>query len=80
MTAIEAYKIFKGIHPDKDAHTCMEYDSCYVFMLEGSNRKSLDCLLSVNKVSGLVRDFKPFHIPLEEYKNGKDVAKFKSDE
>lgn len=77
MTAKEAYRIFKSRHPDKDACKCMEYESCFVFMLEGSDDKTLDCLLSVSKSNGLVRDFKPFHIPLEEYKNGKTISDFK---
>lgn len=80
MKPTEAYRIFKSIHPDKDACSCTEYDSCFVFMLDGCTNETLDCLLSVNKKSGLVRDFKPFHISLEEYKMGKNVAKFKNDD
>lgn len=77
MTVKDAYKLFKRIHPDKEVSSCKEYKTLFVFMLEGSTPKTIDCLISVSKINGLVRDFKPFHISPDEYKKGKVVDDFK---
>lgn len=77
MTAKAAYGLFKRTHPDKEASLCKEYRTLFVFMLEGSTTKTIDCLISVSKINGLVRDFKPFHISPDEYKKGEVVEDFK---
>ena len=81
MTAKQAYTILKIKYPALKVGKCHEYDSVFVFnlapdMLRLSKNPSrmLDGLISVNKTTGEVRDFKPFHISIDEYKNGKEVT------
>ena len=79
MTAKEAYvKVSSKVigHISK----CYEYDSLFVFQLVPqalliSKPKSpaLDTLMSVDKTTGDIRDFKPFYISLEEYERGREV-------
>lgn len=81
MTAKQAYMLIKTKHPGLKIGKCHEYDSVFVFhlkpdMLRLSKNPThmLDGLMSVNKKTGEIRDFKPFHIPIEEYKRGKEVT------
>lgn len=80
MTAREAYKIltktFIGIRVAK----CYEYDSVFVFQkvpmsLNAAKNpaRAFDVLISVDKSTGAVRDFKPHRMSTEEYKRGKEV-------
>lgn len=84
MTAKQAYSILLSKNPAVNAIKCYEYDSMFVFhlspaMLRLSKNSSpmLDGLLSVNKKTGQVRDFKPFYISIEEYTDGVEVASAK---
>lgn len=81
MTANEAYQIINKKHPELFIGKCYDYKTRFVFIIEPENGKNDDDLidnqLCVIKDTGEVRDFKPFHIPLEEYRTGKKVANFK---
>ena len=80
MTAKQAYELLMSKRPAVKVGKVFEYDSLYVFhlapdMLSMSKKQSpmLDSLISVNKTTGEVRDFKPFHISVEEYHSGKEL-------
>lgn len=84
MTAKEAYAILITKNPAVKVGKCYEYKSVFVFhlapdmlRLSKSSSPMLDGLLSVNKTSKEVRDFKPFHISIEDYGAGKEVPKSK---
>lgn len=81
MTAREAYKLltknFIGIRVAK----CYEYDSVFVFRkvpvsLTAAKKpeRAFDVLLSVDKQTGLIRDFKPYRLSSDEFKRGKEVS------
>lgn len=81
MTAKQAYTLLMAKNPAVNVGKVFEYDSVFVFhlapdMLSLSKKQSpmLDSLMSVNKTTGEVRDFKPFHISVEEYRSGKEVS------
>lgn len=81
MTVKEAYQILIDNIPDMNVIRCYEYETLFVFQLVPMNYDSakstedlLDSTLSVDKTTGLVRDFKPFHIPVEDYDSGKEVS------
>jgi hypothetical protein len=81
MTAKQAYMLIKFKHPGLKVGKCHEFDSVFVFhlvpdmlRLAKNPNRMIDGLMSVNKKTGEVRDFKPFHIPSEEYRRGKEVA------
>ena len=80
MTAKQAYILLIAKMPSIKIGKVFEYDSVFVFhlapdMLSLSKNRSpmLDGLISVNKTTGEVRDFKPFHISIEEYCSGKEL-------
>lgn len=80
MTAKQAYLIVKTKNPVVNVIACYEYDSVFAFhlmphMLRLSKNPSrmLDGAVSVNKVTGEVTDFKPFRLPLDEYRRGKKL-------
>ena len=80
MTANQAYAILKTKNPGVKVGRVFEYDSVFVFhlapdMLSLSKKQSpmMDGLISVNKTTGDVRDFKPFYISVEEYRSGKEI-------
>lgn len=82
MTAKQAYALLQARVPGVKVGKCYEYKSLFVFhlapdMLMRSKNPApmLDGLLSVDKKTGEVRDFKPFRIPLEEYKAGVEVSR-----
>ena len=81
MTAKKAYsKVIRSVtggHVSK----CYEYDTLFVFqivplalLMTKPTSPILDSLVSVDKKTGKIRDFKPFHIPLDEYKRGRELA------
>ena len=81
MTAKQAYAIIKAKHPGLKIGKCFEYDSVFVFhlapdmlRLSKNPTRMIDGLMSVNKTTGEVRDFKPFHISVEEYQRGREVT------
>ena len=80
MTAKQAYSLLTNKMTGVQVGKCHEYDSVFVFqltpaMLRLSKNPSpmLDGLTSVNKRTGEVRDFKPFYIPIDEYRRGKEL-------
>lgn len=80
MTAKEAYLILLKKVSGVRVATCYEYDSLFVFQLAPAGLRlfvnpspMLDALMSVDKATGKVRDFKPFMIPIDEYRRGKEV-------
>lgn len=81
MTAKQALILIKTKYPGLKIGKCHEYESVFVFhlipdmlRLSKNPTRMLDGLMSVNKKTGEIRDFKPFHIPIEEYKRGKEVV------
>lgn len=79
MTAKDAYRIVTSRFSAVNVAKCYEYDSVFVFqmnpwMLQLSKRPMLDGLIGINKSTGEIRDFKPFHIPVDEYKRGKEIS------
>ena len=84
MTAKEAHALLLAIQPGIKAVKCMEYETLFVFQIVPATYKAdipiknaIDSLVSVNKTTKALRDFKPFHISLEEYKAGKEVGDYK---
>lgn len=80
MTANEAYKVFNKKYPEIFIGKCYDYKTRFVFVIESENGKNSDLfdnLMCVIKSTGEVLNFKPFDIPLEEYRAGKKVANFK---
>lgn len=80
MTAKEAYKKLISKVITGRVVKCHEYDTMFVFQLMPkalllSNTKStpLDALMSVDKNTGEVMDFKPFYISLDEYERGVEI-------
>ena len=84
MKVKEAYELLIANTPKLRPIQCFEYDTLFVFQIvpKSFNEKTdnadqlIDCLRSVNKATKEVRDFKPFHISLNEYRNGKEVKDF----
>lgn len=79
-----AHILVLGAMPKSKALNCYEYDSLYVFMVVPKNFNEskgtdglLDCLVSVDKKTGKISDFKPFYISTEEYNRGKEIKKFR---
>lgn len=84
MLVKEAHALVMSKLKDMKAIRCNEYATLYVFQIVHKNykvgsdaSKLLDSLVSVNKKTREVRDFKPFHIPLDEYKKGREILNFK---
>ena len=84
MTAKEAHDILITTIPGLKAVACAEYDTLFVFRVlpeDHESNKPIDGAFndacSVNKNTRVVRDFKPFHIPVSEYKRGKEVGDYK---
>lgn len=81
MTAKQAYALLITKNPAVKVGKIFEYDSVFVFhlapdMLSLSKKQThvmMDGLISVNKSTGEVRDFKPFHISVDEYNSGKEI-------
>lgn len=80
MTAKRAYALLMTKNPGVKVGKCFEYDSVFVFqlapdmlLLSKNQSRMLDSLISVNKKTGKIRDFKPFHISVEEYYSGKEI-------
>lgn len=83
MTAQEAYKTFMTERAGMVVLSCHEYDSCFVFQAVGSKMadnpeasKVFDSLYAVDKKTGKISAFKPFEMPIEEYKRGKKINIF----
>ena len=81
MTVKESYTLLMSKFPELKPVKCYEYASVFVFQTVPKNYSSdrsvdnlLNGLMSINKQTGLIRDFKPFHIPVEEYRAGKEVT------
>lgn len=82
MTAKDAYLILSTKRPGVKTGKCYEYKNIFVFeltpdMLRLSKRTlpMLDGLISVNKKTKEIRDFKPFHISIEEYTTGVEIPR-----
>lgn len=80
MTASEAYNKFISENDNLVVLSCYEYDSCFVFEAVPSNRANTDAQhmvfdsqIAVNKTSGEIAVFKPFDVPIDEYKRGKKI-------
>jgi hypothetical protein len=80
MTAKQAYALLVTKNPAVKVGKVFEYDSVFVFhlapdMLSLSKKQShmMDSLISINKTTGEIRDFKPFYISIEEYRSGKEI-------
>ena len=69
MTGKEAYTIIINKFKGRVVKSCYEYKSVYVFDLSRKEGE-LDALWSVDKETGVVKNFKPFDIPVEEYRTG----------
>jgi hypothetical protein len=85
MVLNDAYTIFLDTYKEElKALSCYEYSSCFVFNAVPKNLANskdastmFDSLYSVNKSTGKIGTFKPFDMPIEEYRNGHKVATFK---
>lgn len=78
MTANDAYKKVKTSFKSIDFDKCTEYRNLFVFSEANGSKRALRSAFSVNKETGEVRDFKPFHISVDDYRNGKEVLDFKT--
>lgn len=83
MDVKKAYSIVTQKIPDQRVIKCIEYKTLFVFQMVSKKLKPstnpnevFDCLWSVNKNTGEVKNFKPFDIPLDEYQNGRQVNNF----
>ena len=83
MLANEAYKILQQKLKGMKAISCYEYASLYVFRVVSDNYKGdkdlsrmLNGEYSVNKSTGEVRDFKPWAVPVDEYRAGVEILDF----
>lgn len=74
MNAKDAYNRVMRKYPKTQIVSCYEYTTLFVF---GTDNDAIDGLVSVNKTTGEVRDFKPFYIPVDEYRAGKKIANFR---
>lgn len=80
MTAKEAYnKLVKKAGIGR-VSKCHEYNSLFVFqtipmslLVSKPKSPALDTLMSVDKITGEIRDFKPFYIPFDEYRSGRVI-------
>jgi hypothetical protein len=61
---------FPGLTPV----SCVEYDSVFVFDMRPKGQATLsnviDSLVSINKTTGVISDFKPFMLSGDEYNRG----------
>lgn len=80
----EAHKKLLEKYTKSKAVKCFEYDSVFVFLIvpkDFDESKGYDDLLdtaaSVDKKTGLVRNFDPMEMSLEEYNCGREVKNFK---
>lgn len=83
MIAKEAYTILKQKHNRIKAIRCVEYPSVFVFQVvpvsfdeSKTTDKMLGNAMSVDKKTKEVRDFKPFNIPISDFKAGRAVKHF----
>jgi hypothetical protein len=81
MTAKEAYEKIVKWQPNMKVLECYEYDTLFTFQLVPSEYSVKDIplngLFSVDKKTGSIRSFKPFNIPITEYRKGKKITDFK---
>lgn len=84
MTAREAYLKVRNSIIGVDAMRCFEYDTLFTFQLIPENLDSsrdpsrlLGNMISVDKRTGGIRDFKPFIIPYDEYRRGIEIRDYK---
>lgn len=80
MTASEAYNKFVAENEKLTVISCYEYDSCFVFEAVSNNYTGteaqhvvFDSTFAVDKTSGKIIPFKPYNIPIDEYKRGKRI-------
>jgi hypothetical protein len=80
MTVNESYKKFMSEYEKLTVLSCYEYDTCFVFEAVSDNfvdteaqNMVFDSQFAVNKSSGEITPFKPFDIPIDEYKRGKRI-------
>ena len=83
MTAKQAYELIRNELTDLVGVKCFEYENLFVFSMVAEKQahetdvdELLDVTYSVDKETGEVRDFKPFHISLDDYRSGKQIADF----
>ena len=83
MTVKEAYRSILPKIKGMKINKCYEYVDLFVFEIVPINYNPSDdpliddSLMSINKQTGEIRDFKPFHISIEDFRNGKEIANFK---
>lgn len=84
MTAKEACGILLDEMDGYKPISCMEYETLFVFQIVPESYKPkkegetlLDGLFSVNKATHRVKSFKPFDLPIAEYRAGKRITDFK---
>lgn len=83
MVGKEAYNLFTDKHSNLDVLTGYEFDSVFVFNAKPKNvtlkenDTIFDYSFSVDKKTGEIKAFQPFFIPIEEYRNGKEIKDFK---
>ena len=82
MNIKEAYAIISSKFNKSRIDKCLEYSSLFVFELGSNDKdnasKQIGNLYSVNKETGEVKYFIPTELSMEEYKAGKEITDFKS--
>lgn len=77
MTVQTAKEIITAGFPDLTPIECTEYSSLIVFDMRPKGKVNvpdmIDSLISINKTTGEISDFKPFYISKEEYEKGHKV-------
>lgn len=84
MTAKDAYAVFSKKCENLVVLSCYEYESRFVFNAvpkKHANSKDANMMMDISyfveKSTGAVGKFKPFLIPMAEYKAGKQITDFK---
>lgn len=77
MTVQSALDLVATKRPNMKLHSCVEYDSAFVFGLVPNNYKSakkpLIGLIGVDKKTGKEFYFNPASMPVEEFRRGKPI-------
>lgn len=83
MDAKQAAKLIIEDLKDRDIVSCYEFDKMFVFATKPKGHKIsgikdmvMDSTYSVNKQTGEIKVFQPFHITFAEYRRGKKVTDF----
>lgn len=83
MNSKMAYEIVCKKYKGHKIIRCFEYDTIFSFQIvpkdldESEYGMHLNGLVSVDKKTGDIKTFNPMQIPIEEYRNGREIKEFK---